>query len=76
MVRVFDFFSGKTENFKEKVRYASRLETASVIKIVTENGMVRYDTVRYGIEDKFGAPTVKSKKLRLLSSPKTLDRFH
>jgi len=32
--------------------------TASVIKILTENGRVRYDTVRYGVVDKFGAPTV------------------
>jgi hypothetical protein len=47
-VRAFDIFSGKTENFREKVRYASRLETASVIKILTENGTVRYGTVRYG----------------------------
>ena len=52
-VRAFDFFSGKTENFRENGRYASRLETASVIKILTENG-----TVRYGIVDKFGAPAV------------------
>jgi hypothetical protein len=44
-VRAFDFFSGKTENFREKVRYASRLETAGVIKIVLENGRVRYGTV-------------------------------
>ena len=29
------------------------METVSVIKILTENG-----TVRYGIVDKFGAPTV------------------
>ena len=41
-VRAFDFFSGKTENFREKVRYASRKVTASVIKILTENGRVRY----------------------------------
>jgi hypothetical protein len=64
MVRAFDFFSGKTENFSEKVRHASRLETASVIKILTENGRVRYGTLRYmlrGIEDKFGAPTVIAK---------------
>ena len=47
-VRAFDFFSGKTENFRQKKRYASRLETASVIKIVTENGRVRYGTLRYG----------------------------
>ena len=45
-VRAFDFFSGKTENFREKVRYASRKVTASVIKILTENGRVRYGTVR------------------------------
>ena len=42
--------------------------TASVIKILTENGRVRYGTVRYGtvrygtvrygVVDKFGAPTV------------------
>ena len=47
----------------EKARYASRKVTASVIKILTENGRVRYDTVRYGtvrygVVDKFGAPTV------------------
>ena len=47
-VRAFDFFSGKTVNFRKKKRYASRLETASVIKILTENGRVRYATVRYG----------------------------
>ena len=35
-------------NFRQKKRYASRLETASVIKIATENGRVRYGTVRYG----------------------------
>ena len=42
------------------MRYASRLETASVIKIVTENGRIRYGTVRNGtvIVDKFGAPVV------------------
>jgi hypothetical protein len=44
-VLAFEFFSGKTENFRQKKRYASRLETASVIKIVTENGRVRYGTV-------------------------------
>ena len=32
-------------NFRQKIRYASRLETASVIKIVMENGRVRYGTV-------------------------------
>jgi hypothetical protein len=32
-VRAFDFYSGK-------IRYASRLETASVVKIETENGTV------------------------------------
>jgi hypothetical protein len=31
-------------------------------KIVTENGTVRYGTLRYGIEDKFGLPTVKPVK--------------
>ena len=39
------FFSGKTENFRHEKRCASRLETASVIKIVTEKGRVRYGTV-------------------------------
>jgi hypothetical protein len=58
MVRSFDFFSGKTENFRQKIRYASRLETVSVIKIVTENDRVRYGTVRHGIVDKIGLPTV------------------
>jgi hypothetical protein len=49
MVRTFDFFSGKAGNFRrQKKGYASRLETASVIKIVTENGRIRYGTVRYG----------------------------
>ena len=52
-VRSIDFFSGKTVNFMQKMRYALRLETASVIEIVKEN-----DRVRYGIVDKFGAPTV------------------
>ena len=53
-VRAFDFFSGKTENFVEKVRYASRKVTTSVIKILTENGRVRY-----GVVDKFGVPAVQ-----------------
>jgi hypothetical protein len=39
--------SGKMENFRQKKRNAWRLETASVIKIVTENGRLRYGTVRY-----------------------------
>ncbi len=41
----------------------------SVIKFVTENGTVRYETLRYGIEDKFGLPSVitSMKKLRTLS---------
>ncbi len=42
-VRAFDFFSGIPMDFKQKIRYASRLETASVW---------------YGIGDKFGAFTV------------------
>jgi hypothetical protein len=58
MVRAFDFFSGKTENFRQKKWDASRLETASVENVLTENGRVRYGRVRYGIEDKFGSPTV------------------
>jgi hypothetical protein len=58
MVRAFEFFSGKTVNFMKKKRYASLLETASVINILTENGRVRYGTLWYGIEDKFGSPTV------------------
>jgi hypothetical protein len=45
MVRAFDFFNEKTENFRQKKWYASRLETTSVIKIVTENGTVRHGTV-------------------------------
>ena len=52
-VRAFDFFSVETENFREKVQYASRKVTASVIKILTENGRVRY-----GVVDKFEAPAV------------------
>jgi hypothetical protein len=55
MVRAFDFFSRKTENFRQKKWYASRLETASMINILTENGSV---TVRYGVVDKIGLPTV------------------
>jgi hypothetical protein len=51
--RAFCFFRGKTENFRQKIRYASRKVTASVIKILTENGRVRY-----GVMDKFGLPTV------------------
>ncbi len=62
-VRAFDFFREITENFRQKIRYASRKVTASVIKILTENGTVRYGTVRYGtvlygVVDKFEAPTV------------------
>ena len=68
------FLSGKTKNFRQKKRYASRLETASVKKIVTENGRVRYGTVwygtvryctigygtlRYGVVDKFGLPNFR-----------------
>jgi hypothetical protein len=45
-VRAFDFFRGKTEKFRQKIRYASRKVTASVIKILTENGRVRYGTIR------------------------------
>jgi hypothetical protein len=41
------------ENFRQIIRYASRKVTASVIKILTENG-----TVRYGVVDKIGLPTV------------------
>jgi len=52
-VRAFDFFRGKTKNFRLKIRYASRKVTASVIKILTENGTV-------GVVDKFGAPTLLS----------------
>jgi len=54
-VRAYGFFSGKTENFRQKIWYASRKVTASVIKIITENGRVRY-----GVVDKFGAPTVNN----------------
>ena len=57
----FDFFNGKTVNFRQKKRYALSKETASVIKIVTENGKrydtvrtVQYGTVRYGIADSEG----------------------
>jgi hypothetical protein len=53
MVRAFDLFSVKTVNFRQKTLYTLRLETANVIKIVTENGRVRY-----GIVDKFGSPSV------------------
>ena len=45
-------------NFRQKKRYASRLETASVKNALTENGRVRYATVRYDVVDKFGLPTV------------------
>ena len=37
---------------------ASRLATANVIKIETESGRVWYSRVRYGIGEKFEAPTV------------------
>jgi hypothetical protein len=49
----FNFLSGKTEIARQKKRSASRLETVSMIKIVTVNGRVRYGNV-----DNFGAPTV------------------
>jgi hypothetical protein len=45
MVHAFEFFSGKTENFRQKKRYASRLETASVKNVLAENDRVRYGTV-------------------------------
>ena len=43
-----------------KVRYASFLETAIAIKILQKNGRVRYGTLRYGMVDKLGAPTILS----------------
>ena len=57
-------------NFRHKKRYASRLETASVIKIVTENGRVRY-----GIVDKFGALTVSFLPIRSEAVTITFDRY-
>ena len=41
-LKILGFFCGKTANFRQKIRYASRKVTASVIKILTENGRVRY----------------------------------
>jgi hypothetical protein len=46
-------FIAKNGEFLAEKRYASRLETESRIKILTENGRVRY-----GVVGKFGAPTV------------------
>jgi hypothetical protein len=35
-------------------------KSASLIKIETENGRVRYGTLEYGIVGKFGSPPVKN----------------
>jgi hypothetical protein len=42
---IMTFFSGKKENLGKK--YASGKETASVVKILTENGRIQYGPVRY-----------------------------
>jgi hypothetical protein len=45
-VRPFDYFSGKKDYFRQKIHYASPIETTSVKKNETENEKYPFENLR------------------------------